>query len=133
MIVVDASVMVEVLLGTPTGAVGRDRLLGAAETVHTPHLMDPEVAQALRRHAWEGRISDRRGARALADLRLFPMARYGHDVLLARVWELRHNLSAYDACYVALAEALDAPLATCDVALARASGHRARIELIRPD
>lgn len=133
MIVADASVMVEVLLGTAVGAVGRDRLLSTAETVHAPHLVDLEVAQALRRHAWEGRISDRRGVRALADLRLFPMARYGHEVLLSRVWELRHNLTAYDACYVALAEALDSPLATCDGPLAQASGHGARIELIQVD
>ena len=130
MIVADASILVEVLLGTPLGAVGRDRLLAIDETVHVPCLVDVEVAQALRRHARHGRISDERGAQALARLRRFPLARYGHEILLARVWALRHNLTAYDAVYVVLAEALDAPLVTCDAPLARATGHRARIELI---
>jgi predicted nucleic acid-binding protein len=62
----------------------------------------------------------------LSDL---PLSRYPHDVLLPRVWELRHNLTAYDAVYVALAEALDAPLLTCDRRLAAARGHHARVDL----
>lgn len=130
MIVADASVLVEILLGTPLGAVGRDRLLASDETIHVPELIDVEIAQALRRHARYGRISDGRGALALAHLRRFPLARYGHEILLARVWELRHNLTAYDAVYVVLAEVLDAPLVTCDAPLARVGGHRSRIELI---
>jgi predicted nucleic acid-binding protein len=67
---------------------------------------------------------------ALDDLSDFPLHRYPNDVLLPRVWELRHNLTAYDAVYVALAEALDARLVTRDRRLAAASGHRARVELV---
>ena len=89
-----------------------------------------EVAQVLRRHAASGRIEPAQGRAALNDLNDFPLDRYPHDLFLPRVWELRHNLTAYDAVYVALAEALDAPLLTCDRRLAAASGHRARIELV---
>jgi predicted nucleic acid-binding protein len=130
MIVADASLLVEVLLQTPVGAVGRERLLASGDTVHAPHLIDVEVTQALRRHANRGRISRDQADRAIANLRRFPMARYGHEILLDRIWQLRDNLTAYDACYVALAEALDATLLTCDGPLARAPGHRAKIELV---
>ena len=77
-----------------------------------------------------GEIDDRRGREAMADLADMPIRRYPHDVLLPRVWDLRHNLTAYDAAYVALAEALDAPLVTRDRRLARAAGHGADIELL---
>ena len=130
MIVADASLLVEVLLQTPVGAVGRERLLASGDTVHAPHLIDVEVTQALRRHARRGQITSDQAGRAIANLRRFPMARYGHEILLDRIWELRHNLTAYDACYVALAEALDATLVTCDGSLAQAPGHRVRIEVI---
>ena len=67
---------------------------------------------------------------ALSDLADFPLHRYGHEFMLPRIWELRDNLTAYDAAYVALAEALDAPLLTRDARLAAAPGHRARIEVV---
>jgi predicted nucleic acid-binding protein len=101
----------------------------ADETLHAPHLIDLEVAQVLRRYARSGVISAERGAEALADLAEFPLTRYGHDILLERIWQMRHGLTAYDAAYLALAEALDAPLVTRDRALARAS-RQVRVELV---
>jgi predicted nucleic acid-binding protein len=128
--VVDASALVEVLLQTPVAGAVRARLLDAEQTLHAPHLIDLEVAQALRRYAAIGQIEPAQGRTALNDLKDFPMDRYPHDLFLPRVWELRHNLTAYDAVYVALAEALDATLLTRDRRLAAASGHRARIDLV---
>lgn len=128
MIVVDASAMLEVLLGTETGARVEDRLLSRGESLHAPHLLDVEVAQVLRRYAAAGELTPERGREALVDLADFPVHRYPHDVLLPRIWELRHNVTAYDAAYVALAEILAAPLVTCDARLASAPGHDAKIE-----
>ena len=99
------------------------------ETLHAPHLVDLEVTQALRRYVRTGIIPADRGAEALADLGDLPLTRYPHQVLLPRIWELRHGLTAYDAAYLALAEVLDAPLITRDRALANASS-RVRVELI---
>lgn len=84
----------------------------------------------VRRYAANGEIDAERGRLALIDLAEFPLQRYPHTLLLPRIWELRNNLTAYDAAYVALAEALDAPLLTRDQRLANAAGTRARIELI---
>ncbi len=96
-----------------------------------PHLTDVEVASSLRQYA-----TSPAGAAAASDAlgryRALRLWRHRHEPLLARVWELRYNLSAYDAIYVALAERLDAPLFTCDRRLARAPGHAARIELLAP-
>jgi predicted nucleic acid-binding protein len=130
MIVVDASVMLEVLLRTPDVQAVEERLFDSDETLHAPHLLDVEVAHVLRRYAANGEIDGERGGAALDDLAAFPMRRYPHDVLLPRVWELRNNLTAYDAIYVALAEALGAPLLTRDRRLAGAAGHHATIELV---
>jgi len=130
MIVVDASALLEVLLRTPAAEVVERRLFGGRLTLHAPHLLDIEVAQVVRRYAANGEIGEGRGREALADLSDFPLRRYPHDFLLPRIWELRSNLTAYDAAYVALAEALDAPLLTRDARLAAAPGHRARIELV---
>jgi predicted nucleic acid-binding protein len=129
-IVVDASSVLEVLLRTPAAEVVQDRLFDPAETLHAPHLLDVEAAQVIRRYASAGEIDAPRGRAALDDLADFPLQRYPHGFLLPRVWELRNNLTAYDAVYVALAEALDAPLVTRDRRLADAPGHHARIELI---
>lgn len=129
MIVLDASVLLEVVLRTPAAAAAERRIFQPDETLHAPHLIDIEVAQVLRRYAMSGAIDEARGRDALADLVDFPLRRYSHDVLLPRLWILRANLTAYDAAYVALAEALDAPLLTRDRRLAAAPGHRARIEL----
>ena len=100
------------------------------ETLHAPHLLDLEIAQVLRRYTASGEMVPRRGVQALEDLAEFPLLRYPHDVLLPRIWELRNNLTAYDAAYIALAEALPAPLITRDAALASPGIHRARVELM---
>jgi predicted nucleic acid-binding protein len=129
-IVVDASALLEVLLRTPDAQAVEERLFDRGETLHTPHLLDVEVAQVIRRYAAKGEIDAERGGAALDDLAMFPLRRYPHNLLLPRVWELRNNLTAYDAVYVALAEALEAPLLTRDRRLAAAAGHRATIALV---
>jgi predicted nucleic acid-binding protein len=129
-IVVDASALLEVLLRTPAARAVEGRLFDPQETLHTPHLLDVEVTQVIRRYAANGEIDAERGRAAIDDLAVFPLYRYPHDVLLWRVWELRNNLTAYDAVYVALAEALEAPLITRDRRLANTAGHRATIELV---
>jgi predicted nucleic acid-binding protein len=129
-IVVDASALLEALLRTPAAKVVEDRLFAPHQTLHAPHLLDVEIAQVIRRYAANGEIDGERGRMALADLADLPLRRYPHDFLLPRIWDLRNNLPAYDAAYVALAEALDAPLLTRDRRLAAAAGHRAQIELV---
>lgn len=131
MIVVDASALLEVLLNTPASSRIAERLFGGNNTLHAPHLLDLEVAQVLRRYTLSGEMNAARGEQALEDLADLPLNRYPHDVFLFRIWVLRRNLTAYDAAYVALAEALDVPLVTRDTALARAPGHRAHVEVIR--
>lgn len=126
----DASAALETLLRTPAAATLEERLFDPGETLHAPHLLDVEVAQVLRRYSRTGEVDPERCRAALADLAEFPMSRYPHDFLLSRVWELRDNLTAYDAVYVALAEALDAPLLTRDRRLATAPGYHARVELV---
>ena len=129
MIVVDASAMLEVLLQTPAALrIGR-RIFAPGETLHAPHLLDLEVAQVLRRYVRSGLISAERGAEALTDLADVPLSRYPHLVLLPRIWQLRNTLTAYDAAYMALAEALDATLVTCDRALSSARG-RVRVQVL---
>ena len=129
MIVVDASAILEVILNTPVASRVAGRLFAAGETLHAPHLLDLEVVQVLRRYAGAGALTEERGAQALEDLADLPLYRYPHHLFVDRIWELRHNLTAYDAAYVALAEALAAPLVTRDAALLRAR-HRARVELL---
>ncbi len=130
MIVVDASAILEALLRLPAARAVEKRIFEPSQTLHVPHLLDVEVAQVIRRYAANRAIDDERGRIALADLADFPLHRYPHDFLLPRVWELRNNLTAHDAIYVALAEVLDAPLLTHDKRLASAPGHHARIELV---
>ena len=129
MIVLDASVVIDLLLRTDSAAI-ESRLLALGESWHAPHLLDLEVAQVLRRYAQSGELDAERGGEALADLAELPITRYPHDVLLPRIWDLRSNLSAYGAAYVALAEALAAPLVTRDRRLAGAPGHEARVETV---
>lgn len=129
MIVADASAILELLLGTPAAAVIESRLFRDGETTHVPALLDLEVAQVLRRYVSRGEVAMAR-ARVSLDLLIgFPMERYTHEPLLPRIWELRDNLTAYDAAYVALAEGLRAPLVTCDARLANAPGIRTSVEL----
>lgn len=130
MLVVDASALLEILLNTPDAARVAARLFAPGETLHGPHLLDLEVAQVLRRYALAGEMDARRGRDALEDLAEFPITRYPHGLFLSRIWELRRNLTAYDAVYIALAEVLAAPLVTRDAALASVRVHRARVELL---
>jgi predicted nucleic acid-binding protein len=130
-IVVDASALLEALLRRQAAEAVERRLFASGETLHAPHLLDLEVAQVLlRRYALMREIDERRGRQALADLADFPLRRYPHDFLLPRIWDLRDNLTAYDAAYVALAETLHAPLLTRDQRLAAASRRYTRVELI---
>jgi predicted nucleic acid-binding protein len=129
-VVVDASAMIEVLLRAPGAEAVTARLFRGRDTLHAPHLLDVEVAQVLRRYARTGALGADRAAQALDDLADFPLLRYPHDLLLARVWQLRDNLTAYDAVYIALAESLGAALVTRDARLAGVPGHRARVEVI---
>jgi predicted nucleic acid-binding protein len=129
MIVVDSSALLEVLLRTPEAEAVEARLFEERETLHAPHLLDVEVAQVIRRYAMAGEIDGKRGSEALADLGDFPIRRYPHDILLQRVWTLRGNFTAYDAVYIALAEALNARLLTRDRRLAAEVGHHVDIEL----
>lgn len=130
MIVVDASAAIELLLNTPAAPRVAVRVLASRESLHAPHLIDLEVAQVLRRWERTGALSVARGAEALQDLADLPLTRYPHQVLLPRIWALRRNATAYDAAYLALAEALGATLVTCDAALASVPGHAARVEVI---
>ena len=130
MIVVDASAVIEVLLGTSASGPLAARLFADGETLHAPSLLDVEVLQVMRRYERTGTISTVRGAEALEDLTAFSITRYPHQALMSRMWELRHNVTAYDGAYLALAEALAAPLVTRDAKLASAPGHRARIVLV---
>jgi predicted nucleic acid-binding protein len=130
LIVVDSSAVLEVLLRSQTGLEIEKRIFSPQETLCAPHLLDLEVAQVLRRYCASGEMDAERGREALRDLADIPINRYPHDVFLPRIWELRPNMTAYDAAYVALAETLPAPLLTRDTRLASAPGHAAIIELI---
>jgi predicted nucleic acid-binding protein len=129
-IVLDASAVLEFLLQTPLGARVEARLFRDKDELHSPHLVDVEVTQGLRRLARMGEISTDRAAEAIADLAGLDLHRHAHLDLLTRAWKLRENVTAYDAMYVGLAEALDATVVTCDAPLAKAPGHRARIEVV---
>ena len=120
MIVLDSSAVVEWLLGLPQAHAVHDRIL-AADSLHAPALLDVEVAQVVRRYEATGQVGDRPGERALSALAELDVNRYTHELLLPLIWRLRHNVTAYDAAFLALAAVLDAPLITLDARLARAS------------
>lgn len=130
MIVLDASAALEVLLNDRLAARVSRRIFDPAESLHAPHLIDVEVAQVLRRIVRKKGMTAERGEQALDDLRQLPLSRYPQSLLLDRIWALRDNASAYDATYLALAEALDATLLTCDAALAPIPGHSAKVEVV---
>ena len=127
MIVLDASVVVELLTnGCWAGSLRRE-LARSNDSFIVPHLLDVEVASALRRLVAGQRIDSHRTAQLLTGLAMLPAERYAHTPLLTRIWELRRNFTCYDAAYIALAEITGAVLYTCDVKLGQ--GHRARVLL----
>jgi len=130
LIVVDASAVLELLLRTSLGERVEARLFAGDHELHAPHLVDVEIVQALRRLVRSGEVSSGRAEEAIADLTDLDLHRHAHVDLLGRAWKLRDNISAYDAMYVALAEGLGAPVVTCDGPLAKAPGHRARVEVL---
>jgi predicted nucleic acid-binding protein len=128
-IVLDASAAVAMLLRLDDGDRILDRVFADGETVHAPHIIDVEIAQVVRRYWRAGDLTAARGGEALRDLAVLPIHRYSQEPLLGRIWQLRNNMTAYDAAYVALAEGLDAVLVTLDSALARIPGVRVPVEV----
>lgn len=129
MLVVDASCLCEVVISAPEAEVVRERL--AADADHAaPHIIDVEVFGVVRREHLLGHLDRTEATQAVEDLAAWPGERYGHRLLLARAWELRNSVRGWDAMYVALAEALDAPLLTTDRRLASAKGPTCRIEVL---
>jgi predicted nucleic acid-binding protein len=129
MIVLDASAAVDWLLQTPAGQRIEQRIYARNDTLHTVYLLDVEFAQVLRRLVSEGILARKRAEEAIEDLIAVRVTRYAPALLLDRIWQLRQNLNAYDAAYVALAEELNAPLITRDQRIAAAPGHKATIEV----
>lgn len=127
--VLDASGAIELLLNTARGRRLGARLAADAAVVHVPHLADVEIAHVLRRYVLRGTLNERRAALALEHWRSLDVERYPHEPFLGQVWSLRDNLTAYDAVYVALAEALGTVLVTGDRKLAAAPGLTVRVEL----
>jgi predicted nucleic acid-binding protein len=128
MIVLDASVVVDLLINGPRAASLRHDLARHNEPLIVPHLLDVEVASALRKLAAAQRIDSHRSEELLRDLAFLPAERYPHTPLLGRIWELRHNFTAYDAVYIALAEETNSVLYTTDEKLTK--GHRARVRVM---
>jgi len=129
MLVVDASCLYDVLVGKPDAEPIRQRLLVDGDLA-APHIVDAEVLSVIRRDFLLGQLDLTAATQAVEDLRDWPGERFGHRALLERAWELRRNVRGWDALYVALAEALDAPLITTDERLARATGPRCAIEVL---
>jgi predicted nucleic acid-binding protein len=127
-LVIDTSAAIAALAATDPASGLLERLADDGD-LHVPHLIDVEMLHALRHLTFRGELTDDRAADARTDFADLALTRYPHQPLSARVWELRHNLTAYDATFVALAETLGVPLVTCDAHVTRASSHHAEIEL----
>ena len=130
MIVLDASAAIELVLRTERADRIAARALNPTQRLHAPQLIDIEVVQVLRRLHLARELTLERAQLALTDFESLVVERHTHRSLVRRGWALRSAMSAYDAAYVALAEALAAPLLTCDEKLSRSHGHDAHIELI---
>ena len=129
MIVLDASVVIELLTNGDMAAMIGEELGKGDELFLVPHLIDVEVVSAIRRMAAAQKLDPYRTRQYLNDLATLPAERYSHTPLLGRIWELRHNFTAYDATYIALAEATSSVLYTCDAKLC--AGHRAKVVMFR--
>ena len=126
----DASAALAAFLGTGVNSTSiRVRIEAPGESLHAPHLLDVEMLHALRGLVLRGDVSRARGEEVREDFASLRWSRYSHVAFLDRIWELKDNLTAYDAAYVALAETLSAPLVTTDARLARAPGIRAEVEV----
>jgi predicted nucleic acid-binding protein len=130
-IVLDASAVVALLLNAASGRRVAEAISSPALSLHAPELLDIEVLHVLRRYVRLGVVTPERGGVSVEALGQLDIARYGHAELLPRLWALRSNLTAYDATYIALAEALHAPLLTLDARLAATPGHQAEVRLIQ--
>lgn len=130
MIVLDTSAVIELLLNLPLGKLVRRRLADPDVQLHAPQLLPVEVVQVLRRRVTAGITTSAAASDALDALEPLDISLHDHMLLTKRAWELRENMTAYDAMYVALAELLDAPLLTSDAKLARSPGSHAAIELL---
>jgi predicted nucleic acid-binding protein len=128
LIVADTSAILAVLSADPPDPKLRQRLADDGD-LHVPHLLDVEFLHALRRLVASGALTEERATAVRADFADLTLTRYPHHPLADRMWELRHNLSAYDATFITLSEALDVPLVTCDARMAEAPGHRALVEV----
>ena len=128
MLVVDTSAILDAIAADEAAPGLVERLAGDGD-LHAPHLIDVEILHALRAMRIRDEITEDRAADARTDFAEAVISRYTHEPFSDRIWELRHNLSAYDAAFVVLAETLDAPLVTCDARLAASTGHDAHIEL----
>jgi predicted nucleic acid-binding protein len=130
LLVLDASAALAAFLGTGVNSASiRVRIEAPGESLHAPHLLDVEMLHALRGLVLRGDVSWARSEEVREDFASLRWSRYSHVAFLNRIWELKDNLTAYDAAYVALAETLSAPLITTDARLARASGIRAELEV----
>jgi predicted nucleic acid-binding protein/GNAT superfamily N-acetyltransferase len=129
-LVVDASVLVSALIDDGPARTRTYLRLDGEDTICAPEIIDLEIANAWRRDLQAGRLGEERSRQALEDLAALPLVRMPHQPLIERIWELRHNLTAYDAAYVALAEDLDTTLLTADGRLTRAPSLRCQVELI---
>src|SRR5688572_339036 len=128
MMVVDSSAVLEILLQSSLSQKVWNRISG--QTLAAPYLIDLEIVQVVRRYAAAGDLSATDAQAALDSYRSLRLERYPHLDLLERIWELRHNLTAYDASYVALAEVLNVPLVTCDAGIGSLRGHNAQVVLL---
>lgn len=130
MIVLDASAALELLLNTSRAEAVAARVFADGQTLHAPHLIDVEVAHVLRRFVRRAEVDEQRARQAMDDLADLSLVRYSHENLVPAIWALRDNATAYDAAYLALTDALDATLLTCDAALATVPGNERRVEVV---
>ncbi|MCY4633726.1 MAG: type II toxin-antitoxin system VapC family toxin [Acidobacteria bacterium] len=128
-VVLDASAIVELVLGSRTGAIIRRRVSDPGISLHAPELLDLEVLNVVRRYVLAGKVEEDRAATAVRHLFDLDLERHRHGPLLSRIWSWRSNLTTYDASYVTLAEVLDAPLLTADGRLANAPHLRTPVEV----